>query len=260
MSVIRFGDYCCQGGEICVDRRSLTLASLEIARRGRSSLRFSPLGNAPHEPRLALVGITPGSQSEVFAELLRTVPIEVAARKAAFAKGQTQIKELLQAHGFAARLGLDLTGDLNDNPAVLTTSLVKCCLMVDGSYKYKAPDIAANPEATFCVTNRFVSEILRFPTLRWVVIFGDPGWEAVNTLKRDGLTIRGFLQTRGIEVLNFPHFAQNFQQRAIFCLKAQDEAEYLRLKPGHRAYAPVAQKMRAALLAALSRREEKPIP
>src|ERR1700674_1904098 len=115
LSKFRLGDYCCQAGDTLIDPYAFDLDSLVISRHGKSSLRFSPLGNKPSTPKLALVGITPGSQSEVFARLLRSYSVEVAAKKAAFAKGQAQIKELLNAHGFAKQLGIDLTGDLNDN-------------------------------------------------------------------------------------------------------------------------------------------------
>lgn len=201
----------------------------------------------------ALVGITPGSQSEVFARLLRSCSVELAAKKAAFAKGQEQIKELLNAHGFAKQLSIDVSGDLNDNPALLTTSLVKCCLMVDGRYKYKSPDIAASPEAKFCACNRFVADITRHPTLKWVVIFGEAGWEAINLLRVGSRTICQHLEAQQIEVLNFPHFAQNFQQRAIFKLRPEQEESYFKEHPTHRSYAPAAQRMRAALFSALQR-------
>jgi hypothetical protein len=41
----------------------------------------------------------------------------------------------------------------------------------------------ASPEAKFCVCNRFVADIRKYPTLKWVVIFGEAGWEAINLLK-----------------------------------------------------------------------------
>jgi hypothetical protein len=251
LSKIRLGDYCCQAGDRLIDQSKFDLDSLVISRRGKCVLRFSPLGNCPSAPKLALVGITPGSQSESFAKLLRSNPVRVAAKAAAFAKGQEKIKKLLNAHGFAKFVGIDLEGDLNENPALFTTSLVKCCLMVDGSYKYKAPDIAASPEATFCVTYRFIEDIARFPTLRWVVIFGDAGWQAVKLLKVGRLTIRQHLESQRIVVLNFPHFAQNFQQQAIFMLRPEEEEAYFKARPAYRSYAPAAREMRSALLSAL---------
>lgn len=253
LSKFRMSDYCCQAVDRLIDPNTVGLDSLVISRRGKNVLRFAPLGNNPSEPCLALVGITPGSQSEVFARLLRSCSVELAAKKAAFAKGQEQIKELLKAHGFAKQLSIDLGGDLNDNPALLTTSLVKCCLMVDGRYKYKAPDIAASPEAKFCACNRFVADMTRYPTLKWVVIFGEAGWEAINLLTVGSRTICQYLEAQKIEVLNFPHFAQNFQQRAIFNLRPEQEESYFSKHPTHRAYAPSSQRMRAALLSALQR-------
>jgi len=124
-------------------------------------------------------------------------------------------------------------------------------LMVNGSYKYKAPDIAASPEARFCVCNRFVTDIKKYSTLKCVVIFGKAGWEAINSLAIDSQTICEHLETQNITVLNFPHFAQTFQQRAIFMLSPEQEEGYLKEHPTHRAYAPAAQKMRAAVLQAL---------
>ncbi len=56
---------------------------------------------------------------------------------------------------------------------------------------------------------------------------------------------------RGIKVLNFPHFAQNFQQRAIFQLRSDEEPKYFELHPKHKPYAPKAQKMRYHVIVAL---------
>lgn len=114
------------------------------------------------------------------------------------------------------------------------TSLVKCCLIFNGSYKYKAPDIAASPEATFCVTNRFWADIKIFPTLQWIIIFGEPGWEAVTTLKVEGQTLLQRLRQTGAEVLNFPHFAQNFQQRAIFGFYPVSADTFEKADTGHK--------------------------
>lgn len=259
MAKIRLGDYCCQGGNKLIDQNDFEPDDLVISSRGKNSLLFSPLGNHPKNPLLALVGITPGSQSEVFADLLRSKTVEEAASMAAFAKGQDAIKALLQAHNFAESIGLDLDGDLNTNPRLFTTSLVKCCLKVDGNYKYKAPDIAASPEASYCLSNRFIGDIENFPSLKWVVIFGDSGWEAVNSIQHHGVSVRQYLESKGLAVLNFPHFAQNFQQRAIFVLKPNEEHRYFEQKPSHIAYAPAAQKMRTAVLEAIGRKNQKSV-
>jgi hypothetical protein len=254
MPIIKLDEYCCQGGGKILDTEHFTSEDLTISIRGSRELRFSPLGNTPVAPRVALVGITPGGQSEAFAHYMRFFSVHEAAKRAAFEGAQRQIKELLQAQGFAAAIGLDLAGDLNDNPEIFTTSLVKCCLMVNGSYKYKAPDIAATPEARFCVGNRFLSDMRQFSTIEWIIIFGDPGWEAITTLEIDGQSIRDILLAAGAEVLNFPHFAQNFQQRAIFCLNEHEEYAYFERKPKHLPYAPRAKVMRSALQNALERR------
>lgn len=253
MPKIELSDYCCQANGKTVDTSSFSAHELVLAVRGNRELIFSPLGNDPLEPRLALVGITPGGQSEAFERYLRSSPVTVAASRAAFEGAQTQIKQLLNSQDFAAHIGIDLAGDLNENPAIFTTSLVKCCLKVNGSYKYKAPDIVASPEATYCVANRFLTDIERFPSLEWIVIFGDPGWDAVTQLRAEGRTILERLRASGAEILNFPHFAQNFQQRAIFCLKEQDEQQYLEQNPKHAPYAPKARRMRSALLDAMKR-------
>ena len=254
MPIIDLGEFCCQGGGRTLDTQRFSPKDMVLAARGNRELVFSPLGNDPVSPRLALVGITPGGQAEDFERYLRTMPVRDAARQAAFDGAQTQIKELLSSQGFADYIGIDLSGDLNRNPEIFTTSLVKCCLKVNGSYKYKAPDIAASPEASYCVVNRFVTDIERFSTLEWVVIFGDPGWEAVTTLRVEGDTLLNRLTTGGAKMLNFPHLAQNFQQRAIFCLSEDQEREYLERKPKHVPYWPKARRMRSELLLAMGRR------
>ncbi|MBS0556778.1 MAG: hypothetical protein JSR27_05120 [Proteobacteria bacterium] len=90
--------------------------------------------------------------------------LSVAAQsKSAFAGAQPAIKKLLEAHGLATHMGLLLAEDLNDNPAVLTTSIVKCCLMVDDGYRFEAPDIVASEAAMHCATVRFVQELMSYP-------------------------------------------------------------------------------------------------
>jgi len=254
MAIIKLSEYCCQGGERTIDTSRFAMDDLRLAVRGNRELIFSPLGNAPVAPRVALVGITPGGQSETFVRYLRLLAVPDAAKRAAFEGAQSQIKELLAAHGFTESIGLCLAADLNESPDVFTTSLVKCCLKVNGSYKYKAPEIAASPEAVSCVAKRFLADVDRFPSLEWIIIFGEQGWAAVTTLSVDGIPILDRIKGVGVEVLNFPHFAQNFQQRAIFCLAESEEADYLKQKPKHVSYAPKARRMRSALLAAMERR------
>ena len=253
MPIIKLDEFCCQSGGKTLDTGRCVPEDLKIAVRGNRELRFSPLGNKPKAPRVALVGITPGAQSEAFARYLRHSSVLDAAKRAAFEGAQNQIKDLLRSQDFASAIGLDLSVDLNDNPEIFTTSLVKCCLMVNGSYKYKAPDIAASPEATFCVINRFLTDIRQFPTLEWIIIFGASGWEAVKTLNINGQSVLNILRETGAEVLNFPHFAQNYQQQAIFCLDEQDEPAYLTNNPKHRPYAPKARVMRTSLRNSIKR-------
>lgn len=253
MRPVRLADYCCQGGNRVFDQDQFSADELIISTEGTRQLIFSPLGNAPRAPKLALVGITPGGQSEKFAKLLRTCGIELAARKAAFAGAQESIKALLNAHGFLNALDIGCSGDLNESDDIFTTSLVKCCLKVDGSYKYEAPDIAASRVASYCVQNRFVGDIERLSTLTHVVFFGEPGWQAINLLWKESGSIKRYLESRGLTVLNLPHFAQNFQQRAIYQLDPMGDEAHFRAKPSHRAYAAKAIEMRRRMLDELRR-------
>jgi hypothetical protein len=234
--LIRLADYCCQGGDKLIDQGSFASSDLIISRDGRRELIFCPLGNQPVMPKLALVGITPGGQSETFENLLRGNDIETAAKKSAFAGAQKNIKRLLCAHGFLKALEIECPADLNESDNIFTTSLVKCCLRVDGSYKYAAPDISASKAASYCISNRFISDIKQFESIRHIVIFGSPGWEAVNLLEHQNVPIKQFLENRGIIVLNMPHFAQNFQQRAIYALDPAADESYLLRNPKHLPY------------------------
>lgn len=245
---IRFGDHCCQADGKMLPQGRFTLDDLTIATDGPRRLRFAPLGNQPVAPKIALVGITPGGQVEKFARYLRNEPVRQAAQRAAFNGAQTEIKELLDAHGFARHVGLSLDGDINDSPDILTTSLVKCCLMVDEGYRFEAPDIAACLPARHCATTRFISDISRFPSLRWVVVFGKPGWEALHALDLEGISLIDLLRTKGLVVLQFPHFAQNFQQRALFMRDEADVQQLLADKPDYNKYAAMAAAMRRAVL------------
>jgi hypothetical protein len=120
--------------------------------------------------------------------------------------------------------------------------------LVCGSYKYAAPDIVASKVASYCVMNRFLGDIERLSTLTHVVIFGEPGWQAVNLLKVGSLTIRQHLEDRGLQVLNLPHFAQNFQQRAIYLLDPTEDENHFRENPKHRPYLAKADQMRRSML------------
>lgn len=248
----RFPDHCCQGGTRILPAGGFALSDLTIVEEGERRLRFAPLGNQPERPFIALVGITPGGQIERFAANLATMGVAAAASNAAFHGAQSVIKQLLGAHGFAAGIGIDLAGDLNDNPHILTTSIVKCCLMVDEGYKFKAPDIAASPAATHCATKRLVDELLSYRSLKWVVVFGEPGWQALHELRRHGRPLIEVLRDAGLRVLQLPHFAQNFQQREVFACAPAEEAALLGRKPGHRKYAAAARQMRREILDALS--------
>lgn len=249
-----FADHCCQGkGSIEVG--SFSLDDLSIAKEGSKRLRFAPLGNRPEHPLVALVGITPGGQIEKFADYLATMDVPSAASKAAFAGAQTVIKRMLSANGLAKHIGVSLQGDLNDDHNILTTSVVKCCLMVDENYKFKAPDIAASPAARHCATTRLVTELRSYPTLKWVVVFGDPGWNALHELQIGGKSIINVLRDSGLKVVKLPHFAQNFQQRELYGLSDEQVQHVVDEKPDWAKFAPAAVKMRNAVLEAMNAAE-----
>lgn len=251
---INFADHCCQSkGKIAAG--SFSLDDLTMAREGSKRLRFSPLGNRPKNPLVALVGITPGGQIGKFAAYLATMSVLAAASKAAFAGAQTVIKQLLSANGLAKHIGVSLEGDLNDNHDILTTSIVKCCLMVDENYKFKAPDIAASPAARHCATTRLVSELGSYPTLKWVVVFGDPGWDALHELQIDGKSIIRILRDLPLQVVKLPHFAQNFQQRELYALSDAKAQRVIDEKPDWAKFAPAALRMRNAVLESMGTAE-----
>lgn len=247
---IRVSDYCCVGGSKEVPRCPEDNDDLEIQSEsgGKRRMLFAPLGNSPIAPRLAVVGITPGGQIDRFRKLLPTHGVVKSAHMAAFSGADAVIKQLLEAHGFLAALGISYAGSINDCPEIFTTSLVKCCMTVGGSYKYKAPDIEASEMATRCVTRRFISDIERYQSLSHIAIFGTPGWEAIRAIKVEGISILDHLCERGLKVINFPHFAQNFQQRAIFRLSLDEDAAFLAVNHQYRPYYDSAAKMRAAVL------------
>ena len=254
-SSIRVSEYCCAGGKKEVPRHPSCIDDLEIqSEDGRKKrMLFAPLGNSPVAPRLAVVGITPGGQVERFFSLLPTHGVAKSAHLAAFSGADTAIKQLLEAHGFLATLGISYCGSINDCPDIFTTSLVKCCMTVNGSYKYKAPDIEASEMATRCVTRRFVGDIDQYQSMSHIAIFGAPGWDAIRAIKVDGISILDRLRGRGLRVLNFPHFSQNYQQRALFRLFPDKDAAFLKDKPKYRPYHAGAAEMRSAVLSEVKR-------
>ena len=86
------------------------------------------------------------------------------------------------------------------------------------------------------------------------VVFGAPAWEALQILRYEGRAVIDVLRDAGLRVVQFPHFAQNFQQRALFACDARTEADLIARKPDHAKYAPAARQMRAALEVELARK------
>lgn len=244
---IRVEDFCCAQSDKEVPRYPSTIDELEIASEGTRRLLFAPLGNMPEAPKLAVVGITPGGQVKKFKEFLQRHSVVDAARMAAFGGAEAVIKELLEAHGFLKALGVTYEGSINDSPDIFTTSLVKCCMINDGSYKFDAPDIERFLMARRCVTERFIHDVERYRTLTHIAIFGALGWSAINAIQVEGRTIFNLLTGRGIKVLNFPHFAQNYQQRELFKLSPEEDAAAISRKPHLEPYHFAAKTMRDAV-------------
>jgi hypothetical protein len=253
MAVVKFSEYCCQPTAGSVDTSKFSLNDLTIHEDASSVLRFSPLGNTPTAPKVALVGITPGSQIDRFVAVLREGSVKRASAAAAFHKAHGKIRKMLEAHDFASVLGIRLTEDVNDSPDILTTSLVKCGLARKDGYQYAAPDIAKNTWATHCVCTRFLPEIFHHDTLTHVVTFGDEGLAALEAVKVDEKSVLVHLRDRGLVILNFPHFANCQQRQDIFNCSEVDEPELLRRKPHYKGYAPVARRLRAAVIAEVKR-------
>jgi len=244
---IRVKDFCCADSNKEVPRYPSSIDEFEFAAEGTRRMLFAPLGNTPKAPRLAVVGITPGGQIKKFKGYLQRHSVVDAARMAAFGGAEAVIKELLEAHGFLRALGLTYEGSINDSPAIFTTSLVKCCMINDGSYKFDAPDIENFQMARRCVTERFVRDVERYRTLTHMVIFGAPGWSAIKCIKVEGRTVFDTLSSRGIKILNFPHFAQNYQQRELFKIPPEEDAAVLSRKPHLQPYYVAAKTMRDAV-------------
>jgi hypothetical protein len=251
MSTINLEDYCCQATGLNLDLSRFGDKDLILKSTADGELIFSPLGNRPSAPIIAVVGITPGSQSIEFAKLLKTTSIEEAAKQAAFAGAQNVIKKILNAHGFANSIGIDLSGDINESEAIFTTSLVKCCLKRKSAYLYKAPDILKSEEAVYCIKNKFLKDLNRYPSIRFIALFGQPSWEAINGIYLNGQTIKEHLESQGKIVLNFPHFAQNFQQRELFCSSEEEFEALLKAKPSYQSYALNAKQLKTALFNAV---------
>jgi hypothetical protein len=251
MSIINLENYCCQANGKMINQSRFDDKDLILKSTAEGDLIFSPLGNHPSAPVIALVGITPGGQSTEFAKLLKTNSVEEAAQRAAFAGAQNVIKELLSAHGFASSIGISLDGDINESEQIFTTSLVKCCLKRKSDYLYKAPDILSSEEAVYCVKNKFLRDIDSHSSLKFIVMFGQPSWEAINGISENGKTIKEHLEAQGKTVLNFPHFAQNFQQRQLFCASKEESIALLIAKPGFKGYALKANQMKTALFNAV---------
>lgn len=117
--------YCCQEGQRFVSKGPSSIDELEVQSEagGTRRMLFAPLGNSPISPKLALVGITPGSQVEKFRRFLQTNDVAASARLAAFSGAEKSIRELLGrarflacARNFLRRQRKRLSGNLHDLP------------------------------------------------------------------------------------------------------------------------------------------------
>jgi hypothetical protein len=97
-----------------------------------------------------------------------------------------------------------------------------------------------------------MSELCGYPTLRWVIVFGKPAWEALHELRLDSHRLVDLLRNDNRVVLQFPHFAQNMQQRELFACDDAAEAGILASKPHFGPYAAAAREMRRAVREAMA--------
>ncbi len=257
MTVVRLGDFCCQAGNKQLNLRRFRQDDLLLNSSDGLDLIFSPLGNLPLHPKIALVGITPGGQWKRFAKYLSRYGVAVAARKAAFAGARQKILKLLKAHGLADALGIKIGSnpdDLFEGEHVLTTSLAKCCLISnDKRYKYSAPDLVATSRAQYCIEHRFMSEIKsRHETLTHLIIFGQAAEDATSTCVA-GTTVKERLQAMGLRILRLPHFAQNQQQIKIYGLDPSEYDAYFRCNPQNQRYRAKACQLAKATIAEVRR-------
>ncbi|WP_299018087.1 hypothetical protein [uncultured Photobacterium sp.] len=259
---INLKDYCCQGVDREVETVTITHEQLSIPVEGTSckTLVFSPLGNRPSHPIIALIGVTPGSQADLFRRLLQSgkSPDE-AAHIAAFSSGQDEIKAILRAHGFAERLGLDLDAypSLNDNPNILTTSVMKCSIQDSGDYRFASPDLIKLAPARHCARKRLLPDLkAHTQTLRAAVVFGDDAWAMMQQMMIGESTLGQTIEELGIKLFHMPHFSTCTQRRDIYkqpanMVDAFIEQKALQGKLSFPRYRPKADAMRAAVCDAL---------
>jgi hypothetical protein len=166
----------------------------------------------PHlNPKVAIVGLS-AADTQIVAFVhtyARTKSYDKAARDACFKGLANDIILMLEATGAAAQLGLrfEIRDNFHGHADVLCDSLVKCASLTDigSSTDWKPGQF---PIAEVCVTKRFVANMTnpRFTRLKTVIILGDKGKTAVETLKvASGETVRKHLEATGKTFLFFPH-------------------------------------------------------
>ena len=105
---------------------------------------------------------------------------------------------------------------------------------------------------------------IAFPSVLWgdidaygsighIVIFGEPGWNAVNSLKYNGISIKQYFEARRIKLLRVPHFAQNYQQRKIYIQPSSADENLFQIKPNYRPYQAKAACMRQEMIAEVNK-------
>ena len=207
-------DFCkmyCNGKSIEIPINGvLKKEDLIILKEEKRKIYFSIVGNNPTNPKVALVGLCPGSSqlgTLINSYNKKGLSFEKSAQTSGFSKISKNLAKMLRKIGIDSYLKKDISDDFkfNEDADFLTTSLVKCASLSEGKSPSKQFNILKFDSTKLCFINRFIEDIKKYDSLKKIIILGKIGEYAVNEKLIDGKSVKQILEKMDKEVLFIPH-------------------------------------------------------
>jgi hypothetical protein len=202
----------CKGKQFTLPKQGeLSQNDLLLATQGSRSWYFSLIGNTPSHPKLALVGLCPAHSQlhTLVKEYNGGLSFLDAAGAASFSGTiRSNLIKLLKKIDLDKEydLVLDDSFDPNTSPLILTTSLVKCASLKEGKDRSAAYNPLSFETSRLCLRHRFVSDMLSYPSLEKIIVFGKIAESALSTpLLENNQSIKDFLESKGLQCIFLPH-------------------------------------------------------
>ncbi len=203
----------CKGKKIIIpEKGKLKEEDLVICEEGNRKVYFSIIGNNSENPKIAIVGLSPGySQLRTLIQLYNSgEEFKKAAELSSFKKCSKNLTKLLRYYGIDKYLGIDIPDnfDFNKNKEFfLTTSLVKCCSLKNTKGRSNAFDILKFNCTRLCFINVFLNEILdkKYKNLKKIIILGKNAEIAIKEKLINDKSVEDILKENKIDVIFILH-------------------------------------------------------